>query len=128
MQNPCLLGSGARLDFRAAVPTKREREEKEGFVRGWGSGNLEAEGARSHSLAPHGPRQALDAAAAPALAAPSETPEACVSLPGRSSPRPAPLPRLHLQGLVRVVYTGCSQLLGGLWAGGTDRPPSRGEA
>ena len=89
--------------------------------------NLDAEGARSHSLAPHGPRQALDAATAPALAAPSETPEARVSLPGEAVlGRPLPLP--HPQGLVRVVYTGCSQLLGGLWAGGTDRPPSRGEA
>ena len=32
------------------------------------------------------------------------------------------------QGLVSVVYTGWSQLPGGLWAGGTERPPSRGEA
>lgn len=107
---------------------QKEREGKEGFVCGWGSGNLEAEGAHSHSLAPHGPRQALDAAATLALAAPSKPLEACVSLPGRGGPRLAPLPRPHPQGLVRVVYTGCSQLLGGLWAGGTDKPPSRGEA
>lgn len=31
------------------------------------------------------------------------------------------------QGLVRVVYTGWSQLLGGLWAGGTERLLSKGE-
>lgn len=92
---------------------QKEREGKEGFVRGWGSGNLEAEGAHSHSLAPHGPRQALDTATTPALAAPSKPLEAVCLYQGEEV-----LGRRPSHGRTLRVWSGwCTQAAPSYWGG-----------
>lgn len=130
------VSAGKRARWRALVPespaaVKRARER--GSVGCRERGGLEAPRVGYKARLPGTLRPAPAEPPWPSLtsAPPCETggsSRPCRD-PGCPSPTPVPSPRPRRpQGLVRVVYTGWSQLPGGLWAGGTERPLSRGEA
>lgn len=109
---------------RGTEQTEREKGRKpRPLAEAWSSRGkgTSCDGAWLPACRPH---RHLSVATLPAAAAGAGLPGA--RGPGRRLPGQAP--SRAPQGLVKVVYTGWSQLLLGLWAGGTGSPLSSGEA
>lgn len=132
----CKEDTKDRPSFRSCQSPQREREEENRALSADRSLKIRKQRGSVTSMVSRTRRQALDGAGihgclfSPCCPTPPRRPERLCLSQDKGCPPPTPAHSIwpqHPQGLVRVVYTGWSQLLGGLWAGGTERPLSRGE-